>query len=198
MPAVRRHFNVIGGSRSPCRARISVSNCLLCVVSRDSIFNQPPDSNRVSQPIPQEQFPPVGLSLRQQGQENVSHLVRNLFCPENFERLRENENLGDGWRFFQAPAAQSFREACHSRVKFAAGVWRSQCNDFCLTVSRGVFDPKVKATSTQWVPDASLFVGCQHNKRNAFSPNRAEFRNAEGPNAQEFQQHCFKCLAYFV
>src|SRR5579859_110189 len=75
--------------------------------------------------IAQEQLSPVGLGLGQQRQQRVPHLSRNLFCPENLERLRKIENFGNGRRFFHAPAAQGLRESRHAGVKLGAGFWCS-------------------------------------------------------------------------
>jgi hypothetical protein len=60
----------------------------LCVVSQ------------AGKTVAQKQLAPAGLSLGQQGQKNVPNLSRNLFRPENSERLGEIENFRDGRRFF--------------------------------------------------------------------------------------------------
>jgi hypothetical protein len=49
--------------------------------------------DQAGKPIPQEQLASIGLGFGQQRQESVSHLRRNLFSSQNFECLREVENL---------------------------------------------------------------------------------------------------------
>ena len=159
---------------------------LLCVI------------NQARESVAQKQLAPVSLSLRQQRKEYVSHLRRNLLCPENFERLGEIEDLRDGRRFFHAPAAQSLRQSCHFCVKLATGIWRSQRNNLCLPFGRGVLNPKIETAPAQRIPYAALLVGCEYHKGKAPGSNRPEFRNAQLPDTQEFQQRGFKCVVHFV
>jgi hypothetical protein len=49
--------------------------------------------DQTGKPIAQKQFASISLGLSQQGQENVSHFRRNLLSSQNFECLREIENL---------------------------------------------------------------------------------------------------------
>jgi hypothetical protein len=49
--------------------------------------------DQAGKPIPQKQLASIGFGFGQQRQENVSHLRRNLITSQNFECLREIENL---------------------------------------------------------------------------------------------------------
>jgi hypothetical protein len=49
--------------------------------------------DQAGKPIPQKQFAPISFGFGQQRQESVSHFRRNLFSSQNFECLREVENL---------------------------------------------------------------------------------------------------------
>ena len=61
-----------------------------------------------------------------------------------------------------------------------------------------MFNAKIKTAPSQRIADTPLLVGCEYNKRNAPGSNRSEFRNAQLPNTQEFQQRGFKCVVHFI
>src|SRR3954467_10677929 len=83
-------------------------------------------------------------------------------------------------------------------MKLWTGIRSPQRHNLRLAFRTWVFNTQVKTAPAKRVTNASLFVRGQHNKRNAPGFNRAQLRNTHPPNAQQFQQHGFESLVYFV
>jgi len=83
-------------------------------------------------------------------------------------------------------------------MEFVRGIRRSQRNNLCFTLRGGVFNTKVKAAPAQGIADAPLFVRCQHDEGNASGSDGAELRNAQLPNAKQFEQQGLKRVVYLV
>src|SRR6185437_3518201 len=104
---------------------------------------------------------------------------------KDLERISQVQNFRHGWRLFQAPTPQGFRESRHSCVKLWTRFRSPERYNFRLAFRRRMFNAKVKTTSAQRIANAAFFIRSKHNEWNTACLNGAQFRDTEPPHAQK-------------